>query len=221
MLFLYNNYMKNIIKDYIKNDIKLEKERIIGIFALIIAFSGFFGWLYEVLFYYYDSGFTTIYNRGGNFLPWINIYAIGSILIILLTYKLRKKPLLVFLISMLSTGILEYISGYLIYGIFHMTKCWDYNVEKLNFLNIDGYVCLRSVLIFGLSALLLMYIILPLFIKLSLKFDKRKFMIVSLIICSIFLIDEIYNLVFTILFKLPRASTIYKMLGVKYKYFNY
>ncbi len=212
--------MMNKIKEYINNDIKLEKERVIGIIALVIAFSGFFGWLYEVLFYYYDSGFTAIYNRGANFLPWINIYAMGSLLIIVLTYKLRKKPWLVFLISSISTGLFEYISGSIIYGIFHKVKCWDYNVESLNFLNIDGYVCLRSVLVFGLSALLLMYIILPLFIKLSLKMDKKKFMIMSLIICSIFLIDELYNL-FAPLFKLPNASSIYKNLGIKYKYFDY
>ena len=213
--------MKNMIKEYINNDIKLEKERVIGITALIITLSGVIGWLYEVLFYYLESGFKNIYFRGGNFLPWINIYAIGALLIIGLTYKFRKKPLLVFLVSMISTGVLELISGYLAYGVFHMVKCWDYNVERFSGFTIGGYVCIRSVICFGLSGLLLMYLILPLLIRLSLKFDKKKFMVVSLIICSVFLLDELYNQIFTKVFGLPRASSIYKKLGIKYKYFNY
>lgn len=212
--------MKKMIKEYIEKDVKLEKERKIGVILLVITFAGIFGWIYEVLFYYMNSGFKEIYFRGGNFLPWINIYAIGSVLVLFLTYKLRKNPLKVFLISALSTGVLEYISGYILYGVLGMVKCWDYNTEILNFGNISGYVCLRSVLVFGLSSLMLMYLIVPLFIKLALKMDKKKFLVMSIIISLPFLIDEIYNLVFTRLFGLPSASSIYKKLGVKYLYFS-
>ena len=213
--------MKELIKEYINNDIKLEKERVIGILALVTALAGVIGWIYEVVFYYFESGFKNIYFRGGNFLPWINIYAMGALLIIGLTYKLRKKPILVLLVSMISAGVLELLAGYLAYGVFHMVKCWDYNVEKFSGFTIGGYVCVRSVICFGVSGLLLIYLILPLLIKISLKYDKKKFMIVSLIICSIFLIDEFYNQVITKVFHLPRASRIYKNIGFKYKYFDY
>ena len=212
--------MKKMIKNYIKKDVKLDKERKIGVVLLVITFAGLFGWIYELLFYYMNSGFKEFYWRGGNFLPWINIYAIGSVLVLFLTYKHRKSPLKVFLISAVSTGILEYISGYVLYGVLGMVKCWDYNVEMLNFGNIGGYVCLRSVLVFGLSSLMLMYLIVPLFIKLALKMDKKKFLVMSIIISLPFLIDEIYNLIFTRLFGLPSASSIYKKLGVKYLYFS-
>ena len=212
--------MKKMIKDYIEKDVKLEKERLIGVILLVITFAGLFGWIYEVLFYYMNSGFKEFYFRGGNFLPWINIYAIGSVLVLLLTYRFRKNPLKVFIISVLTTGILEYISGYVLYGVLGMVKCWDYNVEILNFGNIGGYVCLRSVLVFGLSSLMLMYLIVPLFIKLALKMDKKKFLKMSIIISSIFLIDEFYNLVIARLFSLPRASQIYRSLGIKYLYFS-
>ena len=212
--------MKKMIKDYIEKDVKLEKERKIGVILLVITFAGIFGWIYEVLFYYMNSGFKEVYFRGGNFLPWINIYAIGSVLVLFFTYKLRKNPLKVFLISAFSTGVLEYISGYVLYGVLGMVKCWDYNVEILNFGNISGYVCLRSVLVFGLSSLMLMYLIVPLFIKLALKMDKKKFLVMSIIISLPFLMDEIYNLVFTRLFGLPSASSLYKKLGVKYLYFS-
>ncbi len=205
-------------KDYLNKDHKFDKKTMLGIFCLIIVISGMFGWLYEVIFYYFNSGMKEIYWRGGNFLPWINIYAMGAILIYVLTYKKRKNPLFVFIVSMISTGILEYIGGAFMEHIMHI-KCWDYTNEILSFGNINGYVCLRSVLVFGLSALLLMYLIVPLCFYLAKKMPKKAFLILSYTICAIFLFDELYNLIFANLLNLPRASEIYKELGFKYLYF--
>ena len=205
-------------KDYLNKDHNFDKKTMLGIFCLIIVISGMFGWLYEVVFYYFNSGMTEIYWRGGNFLPWINIYAMGAILIYVLTYKKRKNPLFVFIISMISTGILEYIGGAFMEHIMHI-KCWDYTNEILSFGNINGYVCLRSVLVFGLSALLLMYLIVPLCFYLAKKIPRKTFLILSYTICGIFLFDELYNLIFANLLNLPRASEVYKELGFKYLYF--
>ncbi len=205
-------------KDYLNKDHKFDKKTMLGIFCLIIVISGMFGWLYEVVFYYFNSGMTEIYWRGGNFLPWINIYAMGAILIYVLTYKKRKNSLFVFIVSMISTGILEYIGGAFMEHIMHI-KCWDYTNEILSFGNINGYVCLRSVLVFGLSALLLMYLIVPLCFYLAKKIPRKTFLILSYTICGIFLFDELYNLIFANLLNLPRASEIYKELGFKYLYF--
>lgn len=81
-----------------------------------------------------------LYMRGGNFLPWINIYAIGALFIYFLTYKHRKKPLKVFLISLISCAVVEFIGGYLVYKIGNGFRCWDYNTEILNFGNIGGFI---------------------------------------------------------------------------------
>ena len=210
-----------MLKEYLEKDIKLNKKQMVSMICLIIVISGIVGWLYEFIFYYFNSGMKTFYMRGGNFLPWINIYAYGAFLIILLTYKRRKHPIQVFLISMLATGILEYLSGYILYGKLHWIKCWDYNHEILNFGNIDGYVCLRSVLIFGISALFLMYLIIPLLIKLVKSKYINIIYIASIVLCCIFLADEVYNLIFTKLFNLPKATKIYKDLGLKYLYYKY
>ena len=205
-------------KDYLNKDHNFDKKTMLGIFCLIIVISGMFGWLYEVVFYYFNSGMTEIYWRGGNFLPWINIYAMGAILIYVLTYKKRKNPLFVFIVSMISTGILEYIGGAFMEHIMHI-KCWDYTNEILSFGNINGYVCLRSVLVFGISALLLMYLIVPLCFYLAKKMPRKTFLILSYTVCAIFIFDELYNLIFANLLNLPRASEVYKSLGFKYLYF--
>lgn len=191
----------------------------LGICCLIVVIAGMFGWLYEFIFYYFNSGMKEFYWRGGNFLPWINIYAIGAVIIYFFTYKKRKKPLFVFFISVIATGLLEYAGGWFMEHIMNV-KCWDYSKEILSFGNIDGYVCLRSVLIFGLSSLLLMYIIVPLCFKLAKKMKKKNFLILSYTICAIFLFDELYNLIFARILSLPRASEIYKQLGFSYQYFS-
>lgn len=198
----------------------LSKKQKITLICLLIVISGVIGWVYEYFFYYANSGFKTFYMRGANFLPWINIYAYGAFLIIAMTYRKRENPLQVFLLSMLVTGILEYFSGYILYGKLGWTKCWDYNQEILNFGNIGGYVCLRSVLVFGLSGLALMYLILPVLSKIVRSKYINIIFIISIIICSIFILDEIYNLVIAHIFHLPRARDIYKTFGLKYLYFK-
>ena len=209
-----------MLKDYIEKDTKLTRKEFIIIFCLTGVISGIFGWTYEVLFYYLNSGFKVIYMRGGNYLPWINIYMFGAYLIALLTYKKRKSPIKVLLISMISTGILEYISGYILYGKLGWIKCWDYNKEILNFGNINGYVCLRSITVFGICGIILIYGILPLLFKLVKKVKVKILLPISIIIFSIFMIDEIYNLALYPYFPIPKGPVYYKSIGFKYLYFN-
>lgn len=211
--------MKSLYKKYLEEDHNFDKSTLLGIICLIIVISGVFGFLYEFVFYYFNSGMTEFYWRGSNFLPWINIYAIGAVFIFFLLYKKRKHPLLVFFASMLITGILEYIGGWMLYEFQDGLRCWDYNSEILNFGNINGFVCLRSVLFFGFSSLLLIYLIVPLCFYLAKKMNKKTFLIITIGLCSIFLFDELYNLIFARILSLPRASDIYKSLGFHYIYF--
>lgn len=211
--------MKEVYKQYINKNYNFDKMTMLGIICLIIVISGIFGFIYEFIFYYFNSGMITFYMRGGNFLPWINIYAIGALIIYFLTFKRRKNILQVFLISTISCGILEFISGYIMYNFFGGFRCWDYNTEILNFGNIGGFVCLRSVLFFGISSLFLIYCIVPLCYYLASKMNKKVFLIFSISLCAIFLIDELYNLVISRIFSLPRASDIYKQIGFKYMKF--
>lgn len=212
--------MKELYKKYLNENIKFDKLTIIGIICLIIVISGVFGFVYEFIFYYFNGGMNEFYYRGGNFIPWINIYAIGSILIILLTFKDRLKPVKVFLKSTIICGILEFIAGYIIYNYFGHFRCWDYNTEILNFGNIGGFICLRSVLFFGISSLLLIYGILPMVIYLSRKTNKKVFNIISISLCALIMLDEVYNLVIARVINTPRASDVYKEIGFKYVEFK-
>ena len=212
----HNLTFKKLFQKYIGGEIKLEKWQWVGVLMLTVVFAGFFGWIYEFIFYYFDAGTGEFYMQGGDFLPWINIYAIGALLIILTTYKIRKYPWAVFLVSVVATGVLEFVSGWLVYTIGNGTRYWDYNTEILNFGNIGGFVCLRSVLIFGLSALMLIYLIVPAFMLLSTKLSKRAFLTLAITLFTIVMVDEIYNLLASKFFGWPDAMDYYRFLGWKY-----
>ena len=207
--------MKKVGKD---KTAKLLPYQQAGIILLTWVFAGFFGWVYEFIFYYFDGGTGEFYMQGGNLLPWINIYAVGAILIMVLVQllKLKKHPWLVFLVSVVATGLLEFVSGWLVYVIGNGTRYWDYNTEILNFGNIGGFVCLRSVLIFGVSALMLVYLVVPFFVKLAKKMSKRAFLILTISLFSIVMVDEIYNLLASKVFGWPDAMELYKSMGWKY-----
>jgi len=207
--------MKKFFSNYMNDDVKLDKWQMLGILCLVFVISGIFGWIYEFFFYYFNGGMEKFYWRGGNFLPFINIYATGAIMICILAHKFKRNPFLVFIIAFISTGILEYFSGLVIYEFFGL-RFWDYNTEILNFGNINGYVCLRSVSFFGLSALLLMYLIVPFCMYLATHINKKMFLIISFSIFSIFLFDELYNLIFSRLLGLPRAHDVYASIGFNF-----
>lgn len=212
--------MKKKLKNYLNHNHSFDKAAMLSIFSLLIVITGIFGFLYEYIFYYFNGGMKEFYWQGGNFLPWINIYAIGALIIYIFTYKYRKKPIKVFIISTILCGLLEYFTGLGIYILGNGARYWNYNIEILNFGNIGGFICLRSILFFGISALLLMYIIVPLCFSIAKKMNKKLFLIISITLCSIILLDEFYNLVITKIFALPTAQEIYKKMGMHFVSFK-
>ena len=100
--------------------------------------------------------------------------------------NLKKYPILIFLLSIIITGIIEYVTGDVLFRIYHRTW-WDYTGL---FMNLNGYVCLRSVLNFAVLTLLFMYIVEPLLKKFITK-KERMATIITISIAIIFSIDMI------------------------------
>ena len=65
-----------------------------------------------------------------------------------------------------------------------------------------------------------MYVLIPFLISLSKTIPKKVFLTISICLCSIFLLDELYNLFFARLLNLPTAMEIYEGKGFKYFEFN-
>ena len=156
------------------------------IFLLLFTASGVFGFIYETIFYRIDLGHFV--KRGTTLGPWIPIYAYGAFFILLIAYRFRKRPWAVFLLGAISSGVLEYTVGWYYWTQLH-TRLWDYNTEIWNWGNVGGYICARSVLFFGLSGLLLVYVLTPVATHLAQRMHKRAFALLSLIPGLLFIAD--------------------------------
>lgn len=168
------------------------KEKINTLLPLIIVLSGIFGFIYETIFYKIDLGYFV--KRGTTFGPWIPIYGFGGLFIAMLTYKYKNKPWLVFVLCTIICGVLEFFTGYFLFH-FKNIRLWDYNTEIWNFGNIGGYICLRSILFFGISGLFLIYVIIPTLNKIKNKFSKKSFNLISYTLCTLFILDFITNII--------------------------
>ena len=204
---------KTLYKKYLRGEIKLECYEKIGIFCFVVVIAGFVGWLYETLLAWGETG--SFHMRGGNFLPWINIYAIGALLILPATRKIRRNPLLVFLVSTLVSGAVELFAGWLIYTTGDGARFWNYDHGLWAVGSINGFVSPLSVSIFGVLALILVYAALPTAIFLAKRMTKRVFLIVMISIFALFMIDEIGGTIIKSTGH-PYAVEFYQSHGIEY-----
>lgn len=167
-----------------------KKEENIVLIIQIILISAIFGFIYETIFYRIDLGYFV--KRGYTIGPWLPIYATGGLLIYLSNIKNKNNILKIFINSAVMCGLLEFIVGYLLLHISHI-RLWDYNTEILNYGNIGGYICLRSVLFFGISGVFLMNIVLPLITKIINKYQSKKTEYITIFLGGLFCIDFIIN----------------------------
>ena len=168
------------------DDEKINPKTTVCMLILIMIFSGIFGFIYETIFYRIDLGY--LVKRGSTFGPWIPIYAFGGLLITLCSYKFRKNAVLVFILNCIITGLLEYLTGFVLYE-FMGIRLWDYNTEIWNFGNINGYICLRSILFFGISSLFLVYIMIPIMKAMVSKISEKNLLIISVSVGILFITD--------------------------------
>ena len=100
-------------------------------------------------------------NRGFLIGPYCPIYGYGAILITFLLRKYVDDIFTLFIMAILVCGILEYATSYFMEKIFK-ARWWDYSNNRFN---INGRVCLETIIPFGLLGLLIMYVTNPFFIE--------------------------------------------------------
>ena len=155
--------------------------------ALIFWVFGIVGWVYEMLFYRLNDGMFV--ERGQGFGPWLPIYGFGSVFICLFAMRFRKSMPAVFLMSALVSGVVEYLTGWVFYTFFDGLRLWDYNTEIWNWGNINGYICLRSILLFAFSGVFLIYVAVPMIGKLKELLAEKVFRLICIGPAVLFIID--------------------------------
>ncbi len=128
-------------------------------------------------------------NRGFLLGPYCPIYGFGALINILYLNQYKDNPLTVFIISMVLCSVLEYITSYLMEKIFK-TRWWDYSDNKYN---LNGRVCLRNTLLFGLASLVLIYLINPIISNIINKINITYIYAISIIWLILFITDIIVS----------------------------
>lgn len=183
-------YLEKIKRDYENTYPDFEISKIV----LFFFFFSIIGWLWEVFYFIVIKG--QLVNRGFLRGPWLPIYGFGCALLILFTKskKLRKllnSPMWTFIFITIFCTALEYITSYVIEkhtGV----RYWDYS--KL-FMNINGRVCLKNSIFFGIGGSLCIYIIGPAFSKHIEIIPKRiRYLLVTILVITISL-DFAYSII--------------------------
>ena len=132
-------------------------------------------------------------NRGFLIGPYCPIYGFGGLAITILLKNYTKDPIVLFLMAVIICGTLEYFTSYIMEKIFK-ARWWDYSAKKYN---INGRICLETVVPFGILGCLVMYVLNPITFKYLNMLSNSMLNIISAICLTIFITDNIvsYNVI--------------------------
>lgn len=146
------------------------------------------GWGLEVLFVALtDGGFT---NRGFLFGPYCPIYGIGCLMILATTKNMTKSPIYFILSAMVICGILEFSTSVFMEFLFH-ERWWDYSNF---FFQIDGRICLETLVPFGILSYLITCQVHPRLEKLVFCFHRTLLHTITRYTFVLFLVDFLTTL---------------------------
>ena len=155
-------------------------------FLLFLIYS-FLGWVMEVIFCYFST--KKLANRGFLIGPICPIYGVGSLLIITLLKNYAKDPLVLFILAIIICSILEYLTSYILEKIFKV-RWWDYSHKKYN---LNGRICLETMIPFGLLGLLVVYFIHPLLTNIFMMLNKQLLHIIFYLSLLVFIGDFVIS----------------------------
>ena len=146
------------------------------------------GWLLEVLLKYVDD--KKFVNRGFLLGPICPIYGYGVLLIILLIGCNDNDLLSIFLKSIFICSILEYFTSFIMEKLFK-ARWWDYSQRRFN---INGRICLETMLPFGMGATIILYSIHPKVIYLVGLIPYNIKAMLSIVFVALYLIDNFISM---------------------------
>ena len=141
-------------------------------------------------------------NRGFLIGPYCPIYGWGCLTMILLLSKYLDEPIILFFMAILICSILEYFTSYFMEKLFN-ARWWDYSKRKFN---INGRICLETMIPFGILGCLILYIVNPFIINILDKVPNNILYALALFIFIIYVIDNIISLNIMVKFKVTMKT---------------
>lgn len=156
-------------------------------YFLIFIIYAILGWCIEVVFCsLIDKKLT---SRGFLIGPYCPIYGWAALLMILSLHKYIDDPIIVFIMGAIIASVLEYITSFFMEKIFH-ARWWDYSTKTFN---INGRICLETMLPFGILGCLVVYVLHPFVISLVNLLSPKIMIILSILLFLVYLVDSIIS----------------------------
>lgn len=164
------------------------------VYFLLFLIYSFCGWALEVLGKLIEK--RRFINRGFLIGPYCPIYGFGALAITFLLKRYSDDAITLFIMAILVCGVLEYFTSYIMEKLFK-ARWWDYSQKKFN---INGRVCLDTIIPFGLLGLFITYVSNPFFLDILNKLSFTWLAILSCCLFIIFIVDNIlsFNIISTV-----------------------
>ena len=156
-------------------------------YILLFFIYAFIGWCIEVVAKIIDD--RKFVNRGFLIGPILPIYGIG-VLLILLVSKPGDNFIVIFLKAIFVCSILEYFTSWVM-EVFFKTRWWDYSQRRFN---LNGRICLNTMIPFGILGLLVVYVLNPFF---TFLIDHSPY-VVNVIFVGIFVFFILLDFIITV-----------------------
>lgn len=159
----------------------------IEIYFLLFISYAFLGWCMEVTCKFIQH--KKFINRGFLIGPYCPIYGWGALAITILLKRYMEDPLVLFVMSTLICSIIEYLTSYFMEKKYH-ARWWDYSNKKFN---INGRICLETLIPFGILGVAIMYGTNPILFKLYNQIPQLVINILTAILFIGFILDNIIS----------------------------
>ena len=159
----------------------------IEIYFLLFISYAFLGWCMEVTCKFIQ--YKKFINRGFLIGPYCPIYGWGALAITILLKRYMEDPLVLFVMSTIICSIIEYLTSYFMEKKYH-ARWWDYSNKKFN---INGRICLETLIPFGILGVAIMYGTNPILFKLYNQKPQLVINILTAILFIGFILDNIIS----------------------------
>ncbi len=129
------------------------------------------------------------FSRGYFVGPYLPIFGVGGIIFVLFFQKYRNDIFALFMVGMVSSCILEYVTSYLLEKIFKL-RWWDYSYKKFH---LNGRISLGTGIAFGILGIIIVRYVHPFLLHIFSFLSNRTIIISGFILLAILLIDFVFS----------------------------
>lgn len=159
----------------------------IELYFLLFLTYAFLGWCMEVTCKFIQ--YKKFINRGFLIGPYCPIYGWGALAITILLQRFTGNAIILFLMAIIICSFIEYFTSYFMEKRYH-ARWWDYSNKKFN---INGRICLDTMIPFGILGVFIMYVTNPFFVRLYNSLPDIAIHIIVIVLFVLFIADNIIS----------------------------